>query len=100
LKIVQIVPRSDADERLKTLLKRKERELRGTGTTLYREREGRWRHVKYPGWIKWDETSGGIIVAEIGSKKDGGEWQLLQSFVGYLDRHFGPYIESVTIIYR
>jgi hypothetical protein len=32
--------------------------------------------------------------------KPNSEWQLLQSFVGYLDRHLGEYIESITITYR
>jgi hypothetical protein len=100
MKILQVVPKADTDEPLKKLLKEKERSLRGTTTTLVREREGRWRHKKYPGWITWDETRGGILVAEIRSKVEGADWQLLRSFVGYLDRHFGDQIESITITYR
>ena len=100
MKIVQVVPRSDAPAKLKSLLKKKELSLRGTSTTLYRQREGRWRHVKYPGWINWEEAPGGILVAEVQSKAEASDWQLLQSFIGYLDRHFGKYIDTISIHYR
>jgi hypothetical protein len=100
VKIIQVVPRRDTEDRLKKLLNEKEREIRGSRTTLVRQRAGRWKHKKYPGRITWDETKGGILVAEIHSKVPETEWQLLQAFVGYLDRHFGEHIESVAISYR
>jgi len=100
MKILQVVPRSGRGPRLKTLLKEKERELRGKGTTFYREREGRWKHVKHPGWINWDESRGGLLVAEVRTRKEGAEWRLLQAFIGYLDRHLGEHIESISIYYR
>jgi hypothetical protein len=28
------------------------------------------------------------------------EWQLLQAFIGYVDRHIGKHIQSISIIYR
>jgi hypothetical protein len=51
MKIVQIVPAADDKPTLKTLLKETERRLRGRGTTFKRQREGRWAHARYPGWI-------------------------------------------------
>ena len=56
--------------------------------------------MKYPGWITWEEALGGILIAEIRTKVEASEWQLLQSFVGYLDRHLGSSIEAITITYR
>lgn len=100
MKIVQVMPRGANSLSLKALLKAKERALRGTATTFIREREGRWVHKTYSGWINWEGTRGGILVAEVQTKKDGAEWQLLQAFVGYLDRHLGKYIESISIVYR
>jgi hypothetical protein len=100
MKLLQVIPKSDNKSSLKALLKQKERELRGRGTSFYREREGLWKHVKHQGWIKWQEISGGLLVAEIQTRKDTAEWQLLQAFIGYLDRHFGDQIESISIIYR
>jgi hypothetical protein len=99
MKIVQVIPKADARASLKSLLKSKERELRGKSTFI-RQREGRWVHVKHPGWINWDEAQGGLLVAAIQTKVPESEWQLLQSFIGYLDRHFGEHIESIAISYR
>lgn len=100
MKLVQIIPQSDKKPTLKVLLKNTERELRGRGTTFKRQREGRWVHARYPGWINWDLTKGGILVAEVQSKKADAEWQLLQAFIGYVDRHIGKYVQSISIIYR
>jgi hypothetical protein len=68
MKILQVVPNPGTNSKLKTILKNTERNLRGPHTTFHREREGRWKHVKYPGWIQWDQAPGGLLVAEIHSK--------------------------------
>ena len=74
MKILQVVPKAGIDSKLKTLLKTTERQLRGPHTTFEREKEGRWKHVKYPGWIQWDDAPGGILIAEIRTKvKDHGK---------------------------
>lgn len=100
MKILQVVPKAKTKSRLKALLKAKERELRGTSTTFIRQHEGRWRHKKYQGWINWEEVQGGILVAEVKTLNADVEWRLLQAFIGYLDRHFSGYIESISITYR
>jgi len=100
MKILQVIPRANKKAKLKALLKATERELRGGTTTFVRQREGRWKHKKYPGWISWDEAQGGVLVAEVKTLDGKGEWQLLQAFIGYLDRHLADYIESVSITYR
>ena len=100
MKLVQIVPNESVDGTLKSQLKAKERELRGKPTAFIRRKEGRWVHIKYPGWITWSETLGGVLVAEVKTKKPELEWQLLQAFVGYLDRHLGSSIGSISITYR
>ncbi len=100
MKILQVVPRAGTRAKLKTSLKSTERHLRGPHTTFQRVREGRWKHVKYPGWISWDDSPGGLLVAEIQTKVRDHEWQMLQAFVGYLDRHLGDEIDSISIYYR
>lgn len=100
MKILQVIPKRNSKTKLKTLLNEKERELRGGRTTFFRQRAGRWQHKTYYGWIKWDQAGGGVLVAEVRSKVPETEWQLLQAFVGYLDRHLGKNIESITITYR
>jgi hypothetical protein len=99
VKIVQVTPHRNNKRKLKSLLIQKERDLRGRAT-FFRQRAGRWQHKTYPGWINWDEASGGILVAEVQCRAGESEWQLLQAFVGYLDRHFSDEIESITITYR
>jgi len=100
MKILQVMPRAKKNIKLKALLKATERKLRGGTTTFVRQREGRWNHKKYPGWINWDEAQGGVLVAEVNTLDRDAEWQLLQSFIGYLDRHLSEYIESISITYR
>jgi len=68
VKILQVVPKAGIKSNLKTMLKNTERHLRGPHTTFWRERGGRWKHVKYPGWIQWSQAPGGLLVAEIQTK--------------------------------
>jgi len=100
MKIVQVTPRRDSEAKLKTLLGQTERDLRGKGTTFIRQKAGRWVHTTYKGWINWDDSPGGLLVATIQSRVPRSEWQLLTAFIGYLDRHLGEEIESITILYR
>jgi len=100
MKVLLVTPRVDSDVRLAPELKRTERRLRGRGTTLVRVAADKWKHVSYPGWIRFAAAPGGILVVEIQTRQEDSEWQLLQSFIGYLDRHLGAHIESVSIIYR
>jgi hypothetical protein len=99
MKIVQVVPRLNSEESLKSMMKAKERALRGGTTAFRRKREGQWVHVKYKGVVKWEQVTGGIVIAEIRASEED-DWQLMRAFVGYLDRHFGDTIESMTIHYR
>ncbi len=100
MRVLQVVPKRGTNPKLKSVLKATERNLRGPHTTFRRVREGRWKHVKYPGWVQWDQAAGGLLVAEIRTKVKDHEWQMLDAFIGYLDRHLGDQIESVSILYR
>jgi len=100
MKILQVVPKPGTNSKLKTILKATERNLRGPHTTFLRVREGRWKHAKYPGWIQWDQAAGGLLVAEIRSKVRDHEWLMMDAFIGYLDRHLGEHIESISVYYR
>jgi len=100
MKILQVVPRSDTRARLKTLLKSSERHLRNGHTTFRRIKEGHWKHAKYPGWVQWDEAPGNLLVATIHTKVKDHEWQMLQAFIGYIDRHLGEQVDSISVHYR
>jgi hypothetical protein len=99
MKILQVIPRRETESKLTALLAATERELRGSRTTFYRKKN-RWFHKRYKGWIRCAEAAGGVLVAEVKSQAPETEWQLLQAFVGYLDRHLGDDLESVAIHYR
>jgi len=99
MKQVQIVPLANDKPTLKTLLSDTERRLRGGRTTFKRKKAGKWVHVRYSGWISWDLAKGGVIEAKVHAK-EGSEWQLLQAFIGYVDRHIGQYVQSINIIYK
>ena len=98
MKILQAI--SSSGERWTGRLQRKERSLREKGTTLYRDSKHKWKHTSYPGWIAWEEPVSGMLVARIQTHAEGQEWQILNAFLGYLNRHFGKDIESIQIYYR
>ena len=100
MKLLQVVPKPGIKIKLKSILKNTERNLRGPHTIFLRLHEGHWKHVKYPGWIKWDQAAGGLLVAEIHTKVKDHEWQMMDAFIGYLDRHMGEQIESISLYYR
>jgi hypothetical protein len=60
----------------------------------------KWVHSTYPGWINLARSIGGVVCAEVKSKKADAEWQLLQSLLGFIDRHFSDKIQSINIQYE
>jgi len=61
----------------------------------------KWSHKKHKGWINLQRSAGDVVTAEVlsrGPAED--QWQLLQVFIGWLDRHFGDKIQAVNIQYR
>ncbi len=102
---VTVVPNSLSTGLYGALVK-KELELRQRKRgTLHRvgtrkQGEQKWVHASYPGWIRFQKCLGGVLVAQVNAKNDEDRWQLLSSFVGFLDRHFRDVIGSVTIHYE
>jgi hypothetical protein len=39
-------------------------------------------------------------VAELHTRAKDHEWQMMDAFIGYLDRHLGDHIESISVYYR
>lgn len=101
MRIISVTTKPEC-KNLYSLVKQKERELRLKGKgTLHRSGENRWKHVSYPGYIDFYKAHNQISLFEIKTKAEAGNnWQLLHSFLGFLDRHFHQKIESITILYR
>lgn len=93
-------------ENVYRMLVSKERELRLKNRgTLHRggakqKGQDRWTHETYKGWVTLQKCLGGIVVARVQSKTPNEEWQLLTSFVGFLDRHFREAISAINLSYE
>jgi hypothetical protein len=101
-RLLQVVPRRGI--KLFGQLVRKETELRrrrqGTFHRAGRKalQSAKWTHVRYKGWIRMERGAGEVITAEIQSRRAApDEWQLLQAFIGFLDRHFAAGIRSISV---
>jgi hypothetical protein len=101
MRIVQVIPNPDCDNFL-SLVKQKQRDLRKIKRgTFLRVTANRWKHVSYSGYIDFSKVHKSISIFEVKAKATGAnEWQLLHSFLGFLDRHFNEKIQSITILYR
>ncbi len=101
---LSVIPRER--QSLYSILVRKELELRRKNKgTLFRcgpkrRKEEKWRHTNRNGWIRFQEALGGILVATVQARDSDEEWMLLNSFVGFLDRHFRKDVSSITIHYE
>lgn len=61
----------------------------------------KWSHSSYKGWINLQRGLGNIVEAELlSTAKRDSEWQLLQSFLGFIDRHFSDKVQNVSIQYE
>jgi hypothetical protein len=89
-----------------SLMVQKEIELRKRNTgTLHRlgskkKSEDKWVHSSYQGWIRFEKCLGGVVVAQVQAKDGSAEWQLLTSFLGFLDRHFRENISNINLNYE
>jgi hypothetical protein len=104
VKIVEIVPRPRA--RLFGMLVAKEESIRRKGRGTYmrvgRKSAGkaRWKHKKYGGSVALERTDGEHVAARIRAAPPEIERRLLASFLGFVDRHSGDQVDTITIRYR
>jgi len=104
MKMLQIVPRSGS--RLYGAMLKKQADIRkgGRGTfsraSARRRHSARWTHVRYKGSVNLEPGLSDAVNVEIKSPERGDEARLLSSFLGWLDRHFGDELSSISIQYR
>jgi hypothetical protein len=100
MQILQVIARETC-ENFVSLLKEKERSLRGTSTTFSVEKKQRnvWKHERYPGKIFINTLNKKIVSFEIKTRPEGQEWQITHAFVGYLNRHFSSEIAQISIYF-
>ncbi len=99
-----ITPKNN--ENIYALMVKKELYLRRQKKgTLHRfgnrkKNEDKWTHSSYAGRIKLQRCIGGVMVVQVSAKNVNTEWQLLTSFVGFVDRHFRTQISNINIGYE
>ena len=75
---------------------------RGTLHRVGQKKKGEdtWVHNSFSGMVKFQKCLGGVMVAVIESKDHEAEWQLLTSFIGFLDRHFRECLSNISLTYE
>ena len=104
MKIVEIVPRHRAH--LYDTLVKKEAAIRkfgrGTYTRVGRKVRGstRWKHKMYRGSVQLSHGQREVVIAKVRATTAEDERRLLSSFLGFVDRHSGDHVDTITIQYR
>ncbi len=101
MRIVQVITKAGIIN-FPSMVKQKQRELKKKKRgTFYPVKPNRWKHVSYGGYIDFNKPNKNISVFELKKQSsEGNDWQLMHSFLGFLDRHFHKEIESITVLYR
>lgn len=103
--MIRVIVTPSAKQNIYGLMVKKEVALRKKNQgTLHRSagkqfQTEKWAHASYPGWIRFEQALGGVVVAQVQSKTPEQEWQLLSSLIGFLDRHFRAEIGTVMLTY-
>jgi hypothetical protein len=104
MKVVEIVPRERTH--LYRTLVTKEAAIRKNGRGTYvrsgRKTHGsaRWKHKKYRGSVLLKRNPSEVVTANIRAATADDERKLLSSFLGFVDRHSGDQVATITIHYR
>lgn len=104
MKIVEIIPRHRA-HLYDTLVKREaaiRKAGRGTYTRIGRKVRGstRWKHKMYRGSVQLSHDQSEVVTAKVRANTGEDERRLLSSFLGFVDRHSGDHVDTITIHYR
>jgi hypothetical protein len=103
MRLIQIVPKEDF--RLYGAFVAKEVALRQKNQGTFRrsgpkqKNYAKWKHKKFKGWIWLQRGLGEVVTIELQSLDEDSQWQLLESFLGFVDRHFADNVQSIHIQY-
>jgi hypothetical protein len=100
MKLIQANPKADNEQTILSALNSKERSLRGGRTTFFKDGKTKWKHKNFAGWVTITSAPENILFAKVQSKSQAEEAKIFEAFVGYLTRHCGDLIDSLTIYYR
>ena len=103
MKVVEITPRDKAP--LYAILVKREAEIRRNGRGTFarsgRKKQGAstWKHKRFKGSVNLQRGPAEIVRAKVRSSQPEDEGQLLKAFLGFIDRHCGGQVRSITIHY-
>lgn len=100
MKLLQANPKTDNEQSILSALNAKERYLRRGVTSFSKRGKNRWKHVKFNGSVTVSTAPENILFAKVQSKLQEDEGKLFEAFVGYLTRHCGDMIDTITVYYR
>ena len=100
MKLIQVNPRQENEQSIYSALNAKERLLRHGVTSFSKAGKNKWKHVKFQGRVTITNAPENILFAKVQSRTPEDEAKLFQAFVGYLTRHCGDLIYSMTIYYH
>jgi hypothetical protein len=104
MKVVEIVPRRRIP--LYGTLVAKEEAIhkggRGTYVRVGRKQRdaARWKHKNYRGSVALKRGEAEVVTAQVRASSPEDERKLLSSFLGFVDRHSGDQVATITIHYR
>jgi hypothetical protein len=104
MKIVEITPRRKSS--LYNHLVKREADIRkgGRGTFARKgpKRAGAttWNHKRFKGSVSLSREEEELVRAKVSSRTPEDEGGLLKAFLGFVDRHFGPQVATITIHYH
>jgi hypothetical protein len=104
MKVVEILPRHRT--KLYSTLVAKEAAIRKGGRGTYirvgRRSSGstRWKHKMYKGSVQLSHGESEVVTAKVKATTPEDERKLLSSFLGFVDRHSGDQVDTITIQYR
>lgn len=100
MKLIQANPKTDNSQTILSALNAKERELRGGTTSFSKDSKSKWKHVKFKGWVTVTNAPENILFAKVQARYEADEAKIFEAFIGYLTRHCGDLIDTLTIYYR
>jgi hypothetical protein len=104
MKIVEITPRKKSG--LYAGLIRRQADIRKNGRgTFSRKGPARagaatWNHKRFKGSVSLSRQDAELVRAKVSSRTPEDEGGLLKAFLGFVDRHFGSQVATITIHYH
>ena len=100
MKLIQVNPKIDNEQSIYSALNEKERSLRHGVTSFSKAGKNKWKHIKFQGRVTVTNAAENILFAKVQSRTVIDEARLSETFIGYLTRHCGDLIYSMTIYYH